>query len=170
MLVGTCLYGASEPVAAWLAREIGPERGGGPSDTAIGVIADGKLAGAIGFTNYRPEDKDVTIQAAFRPGVPCRDAVVQAMRYCFDQLGVGRVTAVCVSRNEPGRRFIEWWGFTREGTLHRAFRGEHDLLIYRLTPRAWKRRGIDRGRTYDGRPVAYASGDDGLRVVSWAVS
>lgn len=164
-LVGNCLYGA--PVAEWLQAEIGEERGADfPCDSAIGIVRDGKICGAVGFSNYRPKDFDITIHAAFRPGTFSREAAIHAMRYAFEQLGCKRITAVTTSSNELGQKLIELYGFTREGTMKKAFRGEHDLLVYRLTKRLWRRTNIDKGVDYDAKQVIYVAQGERLEVLT----
>lgn len=164
---GNCLFGADGVVARWLCDEIGEERGASvPCETAIGAIQGGFVRGALGFTNWRKSDFDIQIHAAFRPGCPSRDAVCQAMRFAFEQLECKRVTAVAVGNNTRALRFIEYYGFVREGTLKKAHRGEQDLVLYRLTPKLWKRRGTDKGRQFDVRPVSYLVTNDGVQVIS----
>lgn len=164
--IGGCLHGANKVVSKWLLDAIGPDRGAtAPCDTAIGVVQRNEVRGAIGFVNWRQPDFDIQIHAAFEPGCPSRDVVCQAMRYAFEQLGCKRITSIAVGNNEKALRFIEFYGFTREGALKKAHRGEQDLVLFRLTPRMWKRKGFDKGRQFGARPVSYLVKDEAIQVI-----
>lgn len=162
--VGACLYGPHDAIGAWLNDAIGAELGGGDTQIAIGAVNRGEVRGAIGFANHRPENFDICLQAAFLPGCPIRDCVIQAHRYAFEQLECRRITVATVGKNKQAQRFISWWGYVREGTLKNAWRGEDDLILYRMTPRLWKRRGMDDGRGYRARKVVYRIADGRIEV------
>ena len=57
--------------------------------------------------------------------------------YPFDQLGCGRLTAVTPRRARAARRFLDAFGFKREGLVRQGF-GDDDAVISGLLKREWE--------------------------------
>lgn len=76
------------------------------------------------------------------------EAVAEAIRICFTDLGLRRVTANCFAGNEPSWRLMERLGMrrelqTRKESLHREL-GWSDAYGYALLAEEWlQREGLD---------------------------
>jgi ribosomal-protein-alanine N-acetyltransferase len=71
------------------------------------------------------------------------EAVVLAMRYGFEELGLHRIEAAIVPRNEASRRVAEKLGMREEGTSERflQIRGVwEDHVRFAMTSEDWKQR------------------------------
>jgi len=85
--------------------------------------ADGTAAAGVVFFSYHPKFASIEIAAASEtPRWLTRALVRQIMGYPFDQLGCLRVSAVTPRRAMPARRFLESFGFKREGLARRGSR------------------------------------------------
>ena len=64
---------------------------------------------------------------------------VLALRsYPFDQLACHRLTAITPKKARAARRFLDHFGFKREGVVRRAF-GEDDAIVSGLLKAEWER-------------------------------
>jgi RimJ/RimL family protein N-acetyltransferase len=136
------LLGQDEAVAAWVAARIphmGPGADFGPC-AALGVVAeDGRLLGGVVFSNWQP--RWGSIEASFaadgRRWLTPR-LIRQILSYPFTQLDCGRVTAVTPLSASDARRFLETFGFKREGLVRRGF-GDDDAVVSGLLKTEWLR-------------------------------
>lgn len=71
------------------------------------------------------------------------EAVIEAIRYGFDDLGLNRIEARCIPANIGSARVMEKAGMTYEGTLREQFfsKGSFiDLKLYSILKREWTQR------------------------------
>ena len=129
----------SQQVADWVSARI-PQMQGlsfGPC-AAIGVIAgDGTPLAGVVFHDHLPQWK--SIQASFAADSPrwlTRRLAVQIMSYPFGQLDCQRVTTWTPKRNRPARKFIDAFGFKREGVIRQGF-GDDDVIVSGMLKREW---------------------------------
>ena len=149
-------------VAAWVAARIpwvGEAAAFGPC-RAIGVArADGTAAAGVVFSSYHPKFASIEIAAASEtPRWLTRALVRQIMGYPFDQLGCLRVTAVTPRRAMPARRFLESFGFKREGLARRGFGAFGDAVIFGMLRREW------RGSRWVGEGLEYSPDLDHIPI------
>jgi ribosomal-protein-alanine N-acetyltransferase len=82
------------------------------------------------------------------------EAVVLALRYAFDELGLHRVEAVIVPRNLRSRRVAEKLGLREEGVSARFLQIQgvwEDHVRYAITREEWAERREDYERGFLGR-------------------
>ena len=147
-------------VAQWVAHQIphvDAVRGFGPC-VAIGVVDrfDMPVAGVV-FHNYQSQYNTIDIStASVSPKWLTKSLIRGIMAYPFDQLGVGRVTAVTPRKATSSRRFLEHFGFTLEGVVRRGF-GTDDAVVYGLLDNEWPKTRWKQDRAPQGdRDVASA--------------
>ena len=136
------VLGRDAEVAAWVAARI-PQMSGadefGPC-AAIGVESEaGKPLGGVVFSNFLPRYR--SIEASFASEHPrwlTRPLIRQIMAYPFGQLRCQRITAVTPRRARAARRFLDAFGFRREGMVRKGF-GDDDAVISGLLRREWDR-------------------------------
>jgi RimJ/RimL family protein N-acetyltransferase len=139
------LYDHSPEVAAWVASRI-PHVGAvgfGPC-SALGVInepwpaGDGRLVGGVVYHNYHPQFGNIELSFAGEGRWLTREIVCALLRYPFGQLDCQRVTG-CVPRTATSaRRFLDNFGFKREGVVRKGF-GTDDLFVFGLLRTEWQR-------------------------------
>lgn len=128
-------------VAAWVAERI-PQMTG-PHDfgplQALGVVAgDGRALGGVVFHNYQPRFGNIEVSfAADTPRWLTRNLIGEILRYPFDQLDCRRITSLTPKKNAPARRFIDAFGFKREGVLRKGF-GDDDMIVSGMMRREWR--------------------------------
>lgn len=82
------------------------------------------------------------------------EAVVLTLRYAFDELGLHRIEAVIVPRNDRSRRVAEKLGLREEGTAERFLQIQgvwEDHVRYAITGDEWEQRRNDYERRFLGR-------------------
>jgi RimJ/RimL family protein N-acetyltransferase len=133
--------------AAWVQARI-PQMAGLPGGfgpcTAIGVAHGDVVVGACVYHGYQP--RFGSIEMSFASVDPRwligpageRKAIIRGlMGYPFDQLKVGRVSATTPKKNRAARRFIDKFGFKREGVARRGF-GDDDAILSGLLESEWR--------------------------------
>lgn len=124
-------------VAKRLARDpaclpFGPAQG-------IGVINEaGALIAGVIYSNYDPDFR--TIELSFAADTPkwlSRPIICELLGYAFDTLNVNRLNAFTPKKNGPARKFIDKFGFRREGVATDGFGPGEDAIISRLLKREW---------------------------------
>jgi RimJ/RimL family protein N-acetyltransferase len=132
--------GRDAEVAAWVAARIPQMEGPGDFGpyVAIGVESEaGRPLGGVVFSNFLP--RYGSIEASFASDHPrwlTRPLIRQIMSYPFGQLGCARITAVTPRRARAARRFLDAFGFRREGLVRKGF-GTDDAVISGLLRREW---------------------------------
>jgi RimJ/RimL family protein N-acetyltransferase len=128
-------------VADWVGRRIahvGTGEAFGPC-AAIGVEAeDGRPLGGVVFSNWQPACR--SIEASFAADGPrwlTRRLIGQILSYPFGQLDCQRITALTPRRATAARRFLEAFGFRREGLVRKGF-GDDDAVVSGLLRREWE--------------------------------
>lgn len=148
------LYGHSDEVAIWVAQRIpyvakrlardplSPPFG--PAQ-AIGVLdAAGTLVAGVVYHGYDQDCPSVEMSfAADTPKWLTRTLICELLSYPFDGLGCRRVTGVTPKRAAAARRFIDRFGFKREGVARQAF-GNDDAIISGLLAREWRQSRFSR--------------------------
>lgn len=99
---------------------------------SAGFVEDDKLVGGLVMTDYRFFDAELSIFMD-----PKRIIGLHAMRelfaWCFEEVGLMRLTAKVRIDNERARTFVLKLGFHHEGTMRRGFDGTHDAALYGMT-------------------------------------
>ena len=130
-------------VAAWVAQRI-PQMADcdlqnpfGPS-IGVGVVSeDGVPLGGVVFHDWQPRFK--TVQASFAADSHrwlTRRILVGILSIPFDQWGCQRINALTPKRNKAARKFLDTFGFKREGCARLGF-GDDDAIISGLLKRDW---------------------------------
>lgn len=107
----------NELLSVWTARQIGDAHLEG--GVGFGAVRDGKLIGAIVFTEHRGPDVRVSF-AGFGPWLS-RRLLRTAAAYAYRDLGCRRITAVVKRANKTSRRQVEKIGFRLEGSHPASF-------------------------------------------------
>lgn len=142
------LYGHAEEVAAWvgwriplvakqLARNPAAEPFG-PS-YAIGVLdKTNTLVAGVVYHNWNPDCQTMELSfAADTSRWLTRNLIRELLSYAFEVNGVNRVHSLTPKSYADARRFLEKFGFKREGVATDGFGpGEH-AIISRLLKREW---------------------------------
>lgn len=138
--------GSSDPVgrymADWVAARIPFMIDGadfGPC-AAIGTMnSEGQLLGAVLFTNHQPRFGNIEVSfASASPRWLTKSALTVILSYPFDQLRVGRITAITPKQSAGARQFLDSFGFKREGVVRSGF-GTDDAIISGLLEKEWRR-------------------------------
>ena len=152
------LLGQDRLVAEWVAQRIERVESGedfGPC-AAIGVInSDGVIVGGVVYNNYRERYADIELSFAsdataviydrLKAGKQrnvsatrwlTRSIICGLLSYPFDQLHCQRVTGVTPRKATSARRFLDQFGFKREGCVRRGF-GDDDAIISGLLRDEW---------------------------------
>lgn len=109
------------------------------------VKETGEFIGTIGLNNLNAGAKKSEIgyelhPAFWRKGL-AKEAVLEVLRYSFDELGLYRMGAVTYPENEVSGGMLKGIGFKEEGTLRGyLYQGgkSHDALIHSLLAPEWK--------------------------------
>jgi hypothetical protein len=98
---------------------------------AIGLMTDGRFTAAFVFTGATPHD--IEVSAVMEPGhfVP-RRFFKFLTEYCFEQLGLSRVSATTEQENVA--QSLLRFGFVFEGVKRHAYGKDRDGMIYGLYP------------------------------------
>jgi RimJ/RimL family protein N-acetyltransferase len=138
----------SEPVAKWVAEQIGTGVEWGPCQ-AIGVVTeDDTLIGGVVFSNYQPHFGNIEVSfASIRRNwlTPC--LIQGILGYAFDQLRVSRITTLTPKRNRAARQFLKKFGFVEEGNVRGGF-GTDDMIVSGLLAKEWA------GHRFNGKAKA----------------
>lgn len=99
---------------------------------AIGIGEDGKILAAVAISGMDTHNWNAELSiASDTPRWATRGALKKILSYPFDQLGLGRVTAVCLSSNARAINLNRKLGFKEEGRMRRAA-GDDDVIIMGL--------------------------------------
>lgn len=120
---------------------------------AIGIVDDSDLVrGAALFHSYAPRYRGIEMSFVLEsPRYLSKSVIAGIMAYPFDQLGVLRVSAVTPRSSASARRFLETFGFKREGLARSGFGDFGDAVIYGLTPKDWSQSRFNARRLVDGQ-------------------
>ncbi len=138
------LYGHSQTVADWVARQIpGCERGF-LNPVALGVVDDGKLIGGTVFHNWAPEAGVIEMSSAGTSPRWLHPRMLRAIfAYAFDQIGCQMVVMRVSERNERMVRIANRFGFA--GVLIPRLRGRDEAeWIFSLTDDQWRQHSFAR--------------------------
>jgi RimJ/RimL family protein N-acetyltransferase len=135
------VLGRDAVVADWVARRI-PHVGEGSAFgpcAAIGVEAeDGAPLGGVVFSGWQPECRSIEVSfASASPRWLTRRLIGAILSYPFVQLDCQRITALTPRRARAARRFIDAFGFKREGLIRRGF-GDDDAVVSGMLRREWE--------------------------------
>ncbi len=103
-----------------------------PFRSAGFVDNNGKLIGGVVMTDYRYFDAQLSIYAE-NPRFVGIHGLRELFRFCFDDLGLKRLTCLIDVKNEACRRCVEKAGWKLEGTMRKGFDGETDAALYGMT-------------------------------------
>lgn len=119
-------------MAHWVAARIPHmESGSGfGACKAIGVeSSQGVLIGGVVYHNYMPAVGNIELSfAADTPRWLTRPIICGLLSYPFEQLQCQRVTGVTPRRATSARRFLDQFGFKREGCVRRGFGTDHAII------------------------------------------
>lgn len=132
--------GQDADVARWVADRIphmGPAGSFGAC-AAIGVVSEAgePLAGVV-FNNWLPDWGNIEASFASVSSRWLTKSLIRGiMHYPFGQLGCQRVTALTPRLARPARRFLDTFGFKREGLIRKGF-GSDDMVVSGLLKDEW---------------------------------
>lgn len=108
--------------------------------TAIGVLnAKDELVGGVVYHNYQPTFRSIELSfASTDRRWLTRRILGDLLRYPFDDLNCQRVTGFTPRKATSARRFLDRFGFKREGLVRRGF-GDDDAVISGLLRKEWQR-------------------------------
>lgn len=154
------VYGEDAFVANWVGERIDHMDSGADFGlcAAIGVMGSNeRLIGGVVFNNWIPKTRNIEVSfASESPKWLTRNIICALLSYPYDQLKVQRLTAITPKRSASARRFLDSFGFKREGVVRRGF-GDDDAIISGLLEKEWRasrwfspprRRGLTGGETY----------------------
>lgn len=150
--------GHDQQVAAWAAERI-PHMPAPPECVAFGIV-DGSdhIRGAALFHGYMPAYRSIDITFALEsPRWLTLPVIAGIMAYPFLQLHCGRVTAATPRKSASARRFLEKFGFKREGLVRKGFGDFGDAVVYGLTERDWRESPFNRRARLDGQVHTHAA-------------
>lgn len=142
------LYGHSAEVIAWVGWRIPLTRKRlerdpsvspfGPAQ-AIGVLdRDGTLVAGVVYHAYDPDCQSIELSfAADTPKWLTRSLICELLSYPFDKLNLNRINAATPKSATDARRFIERFGFRREGVATDGFGPGENAILSRLLKREW---------------------------------
>lgn len=119
---------------------------------ACGVI-DGneQLIGGVVFNSYQPACRSIELSfASDTARWLTRPVIGSILAYPFTQLDCQRVTALTPRKAASARRFLEKFGFKREGIVRRGF-GNDDAVISGLLAEEWRESRFNPGARLDGQ-------------------
>ncbi len=133
------LYGHSDEVALWVgwripyvARRLQRDPASLPFGAcqAIGVLnAANELVGGVVYHSYDPDCPSVEMSfAASSSKWLTRALIGELLRYCFRDLQCRRVTGLTPRKATSARRFLDKFGFKREGCVRFAFGSDHAIV------------------------------------------
>lgn len=160
------LFGYDAAVADWVAARIahvGRGENFGPC-AAIGVIdAAGRLLGGVVYHNWQESTGNIELSfAADTPRWLTRRIIGELLRYPFWQLGCIRVTGVTPRKATSARRFLDKFGFKREGLVRKGF-GNDDAVISGLLRTEWEASKWSRPRPTRFEAHERAHGEEGAK-------
>lgn len=107
----------------------------------------GEFIGTIGLNNLNPGAKKSEIGYELHPNFwrrgLAKEAVLEVLRFSFEELGLYRMGAVTYPANEVSGGMLKGIGFKEEGTLRGyLFQGgkSHDALVHSLLAPEWDAR------------------------------
>lgn len=142
------LHGHADEVAAWVgwripltAKQLERDPTCKPFGPcyAIGVLDrnDTLIAGVV-YNNWFPDFQSVELSfAAETSRWLTRNLICELMQYAYGTLGCNRVNAVTPKKARDARKFLDAFGFKREGVATDGFGPGEDAIISRLLKREW---------------------------------
>jgi RimJ/RimL family protein N-acetyltransferase len=123
------LYGHTEYVADWAARQLGIAAFG--PCTTIAVVRNFEIVAAAVFHDYRPPNIEISFVTTDRAwSTP--QFVHAVFQYPFDQLGCKRLTSITSASNQRARAFLCRLGFRQEGIHPEALPEGETAISYGL--------------------------------------
>lgn len=152
------VYGRDAIVAEWVAAHIPHMDSGedfGPC-AALGVVdALGQLIGGVVYNSWYPKYRTIEISGASeRANWLTKGVAREILAYPFVQLNVGRITALTPRSARPARRFLDKFGFRREGLVRHGY-GKEDLVVMGLLRKEWD--ALPWGGALNGEKVPHAA-------------
>lgn len=124
---------------------------------AFGIVdTSDTLRGAALYHGYAPLYRGIEISFALEsPRYLSRSVIHGIMSYPFDQLSCVRVTAATPGSKSAAsaRRFLETFGFKREGLARLGFGDFGHAVIYGLTRKDWSESRFGPGRGLNGQKI-----------------
>lgn len=126
------VVGEDNRIGAWVAQQVGKYWVFGAGRAFGWVDDDGRLLGAVSFTNY--DGMTVWLDAAGVPksGWLTRAGLRQIFYHCFVTLNCVRASAMVPENNEKSRKMLRQIGFKEEARLKHAAPNGGDMLIVTL--------------------------------------
>ena len=141
------LWGHSDEIALWVGWRIpyvrrrlerDPTVPFGPCQAAGVIDRHGALVAGLVFHNFDPDCPSFEVSfAADTSRWLTRPIICELLRYPFDDLRCRRLTAITPKKATDARRFLDKFGFRREGVATEGF-GTDDAIISRLLAREWR--------------------------------
>lgn len=126
------VLGKDDIVGAWVSREIGKLWVPGAGRALGWTDKEGALVAGVTFHNF--DGVNVLLDVAATPKTRWLDrrGMWAIFQYCFEQLGVTRVTAMIPENNEKSIKLAKSAGFKYETCLEKAAPEGNDMLVFRM--------------------------------------
>jgi len=112
------------------------------------VDNDGEYVCVVVFTGFSSINIDINIAMNGKKMTPKGTLKMfnEVFSFCFEQLGVQRVTGLTGMSNEKAKNIIEHFGFKLEGVMRKAMPEGEDMAVYGFIAddfynHAWRERG-----------------------------
>lgn len=117
--------------------------------TAFGIIDNtGQMRGAALYHGYSPFYRGIEISFALdSPRFLTAPVIAGILSYPVTQLNCLRITSATPKSSASARRFLEKFGFKREGVARCGFGEFGDAVIYGLTRKDWDESWFNRRGT-----------------------
>lgn len=119
---------ASPLVAAWAGHKLGTAFR--EPFTALGVMKNGKLAGAVIFNDYDARNVEMTMVG---PHAFTKDVVRELFSYAFDELGCLRISVTIPEKNLENCKKALRWGWIPEGRKRDYYAVNEHAVIFGMT-------------------------------------
>ena len=126
------VLGQDDAVGNWVCREIGKLWVPGAGRALGWTDSSGDLIAGVTFTNF--DGVNVWLDCAAKPKTRWLDrrGLWAIFHYCFEQLGVTRVTVAVPENNDKSIKLVKSGGFKYEARLEKAAPQGYDMLIFRM--------------------------------------
>lgn len=126
------VYGQDDVVAEWVAVRMGMDAQTFKPCKAIGVEINGDLIAGVVYNKYEPDLLIEMSIASVDKRWATRHNLKALFAYPFTQLNLGRVQALCSTKDEGVQMFLKRLGFTHEGTHRCAYHDGGDAMSFSM--------------------------------------
>lgn len=158
------LAGQGAFVADWVAERIAYVENGaafGPCNAIAVLSEDGKILGGVVYHDYHPGRRGIELSFASASKRWLTQPIISALlRYPFEELDCIRCTGCTPRRATSARRFLDHFGFKREGVVRWGFGDDH-MIISGLLRSEWEKSRWAKPLSERARPLEAQHGEKG---------